>query len=102
MEKGFPISPDCAVFLSDAHLNQDDRSEVSYAYITHLQPSCGHGSAGKREMSGGLVFGAGEGNRTLISGLGSPHSTTEPHPLPKNCITGNRSGELMQQLSFAC
>src|SRR6266404_3925474 len=24
--------------------------------------------------------GAGEGNRTLISGLGSPHSTTEPHP----------------------
>ncbi len=30
-----------------------------------------------------LIFnGAGEGNRTLISGLGSPHSTTEPHPLP--------------------
>ena len=27
-----------------------------------------------------LVIGAGEGNRTLISGLGSPHSTTEPHP----------------------
>src|ERR1039458_4813554 len=26
--------------------------------------------------------GAGEGNRTLISGLGSPHSTTEPHQLP--------------------
>jgi hypothetical protein len=26
--------------------------------------------------------GAGEGNRTLISGLGSPHSTTEPHPHP--------------------
>ena len=26
--------------------------------------------------------GAGEGNRTLISGLGSPHSATEPHPLP--------------------
>lgn len=25
-------------------------------------------------------IGAGEGNRTLISGLGSPHSTTEPHP----------------------
>jgi len=24
MEKGFPISPDRAVFLSDAHLNQDD------------------------------------------------------------------------------
>src|SRR5690348_2537181 len=28
-----------------------------------------------------LKLGAGEGNRTLISGLGSPHSTTEPHPL---------------------
>ena len=27
------------------------------------------------------INGAGEGNRTLISGLGSPHSTTEPHPL---------------------
>jgi hypothetical protein len=26
------------------------------------------------------INGAGEGNRTLISGLGSPHSTTEPHP----------------------
>ena len=24
MEKGFPISPERAVFLSDAHLNQDD------------------------------------------------------------------------------
>src|SRR6266704_1679698 len=24
--------------------------------------------------------GAGEGNRTLVSGLGSPHSTIEPHP----------------------
>ena len=24
MEKGFPISPDRAVFLADAHLNQDD------------------------------------------------------------------------------
>src|SRR5580765_4412745 len=28
-----------------------------------------------------IINGAGEGNRTLISGLGSPHSTTEPHPL---------------------
>src|SRR6476620_3901759 len=24
--------------------------------------------------------GAGEGNRTLVSGLGSPRSTIEPHP----------------------
>ena len=29
-----------------------------------------------------IEIGAGEGNRTLISGLGSPHSTTEPHPPP--------------------
>src|SRR4051794_41155739 len=27
------------------------------------------------------INGAGEGNRTLVSGLGSPHSTIEPHPL---------------------
>ena len=26
------------------------------------------------------VIGAGEGNRTLVSGLGSPHSTIGPHP----------------------
>jgi hypothetical protein len=33
------------------------------------------------DFIGDLKIGAGEGNRTLISGLGSPHSTTEPHPL---------------------
>jgi hypothetical protein len=27
-------------------------------------------------------IGAGEGNRTLVSALGRPHSTIEPHPLP--------------------
>jgi UDP-2,3-diacylglucosamine hydrolase len=30
MEKGFPISPDRAVFLSDAHLNQDDRHSQAF------------------------------------------------------------------------
>src|SRR5438270_11740703 len=30
----------------------------------------------------GEINGAGEGNRTLVSGLGSPHSTIEPHPHP--------------------
>src|SRR5437867_13052297 len=29
-----------------------------------------------------IINGAGEGNRTLVSGLGSPHSTIEPHPHP--------------------
>src|SRR5438034_11063347 len=29
-----------------------------------------------------MLNGAGEGNRTLVSGLGSPRSTIEPHPLP--------------------
>ena len=29
-----------------------------------------------------IISGAGEGNRTLVSGLGSPHSTIEPHPRP--------------------
>ena len=28
----------------------------------------------------GHSSGAGEGNRTLVSGLGSPRSTIEPHP----------------------
>ena len=28
-----------------------------------------------------IINGAGEGNRTLVSGLGRPHSTIEPHPL---------------------
>ena len=35
------------------------------------------------------INGAGEGNRTLVSGLGSPHSTIEPHPL--SCFQPNRS-----------
>lgn len=30
MEKGFPISPDRAVFLSDSHLNQDDRNSRAF------------------------------------------------------------------------
>ncbi len=28
-----------------------------------------------------IMNGAGEGNRTLVSALGRPHSTIEPHPL---------------------
>ena len=28
-----------------------------------------------------IKIGAGEGNRTLVSALGRPHSTIEPHPL---------------------
>jgi hypothetical protein len=32
-------------------------------------------------LFGNLGFGAGEGNRTLVSGLGSLRSTIEPHPL---------------------
>src|SRR6266481_8737426 len=31
-----------------------------------------------------IINGAGEGNRTLVSGLGSPHSTIEPHPRARN------------------
>ncbi len=27
-----------------------------------------------------IMNGAGEGNRTLVSALGRPHSTIEPHP----------------------
>ena len=34
----------------------------------------------------GIGVGAGEGNRTLVSGLGSPRSTIEPHPLPVACL----------------
>src|SRR5258708_5062560 len=34
-----------------------------------------------------ISSGAGEGNRTLVSDLGSPRSTIEPHPLrvPRTC-----------------
>jgi hypothetical protein len=28
-----------------------------------------------------IMNGAGEGNRTLVSALGRPHTTIEPHPL---------------------
>ena len=37
-----------------------------------------------------MAIGAGEGNRTLVSGLGSPRSTIEPHPLraPGSCSKG--------------
>jgi len=33
MEKGFPISPDRAVFLSDAHLNQDDTHSRNFVAL---------------------------------------------------------------------
>ena len=38
-------------------------------------------SAWKADASllGHTVIGASEGNRTLVSGLGSPHSAIEPH-----------------------
>ena len=34
-------------------------------------------------LLGDHEVGAGEGNRTLVSGLGSPRSTIEPHPRPE-------------------
>src|SRR5438094_524293 len=41
--------------------------------------------AGVKIIWNGVIFGseagAGEGNRTLVSALGRPHSTIEPHPL---------------------
>ncbi len=36
----------------------------------------------KFSQIGSCESGAGEGNRTLVSGLGSPHSTIGPHPHP--------------------
>jgi hypothetical protein len=39
--------------------------------------------------------GAGEGNRTLVSALGRPHSTIEPHPLTSTFIS-NRLAAVMQ------
>ena len=35
-----------------------------------------------------IMNGAGEGNRTLVSGLGSPHSTIEPHPRQAQLVAG--------------
>jgi UDP-2,3-diacylglucosamine hydrolase len=43
MEKGFPISPDRAVFLSDAHLNQDDRH--SRAFVSFAEAAASGGVA---------------------------------------------------------
>ena len=34
-----------------------------------------------------ILNGAGEGNRTLVSALGRPHSTIEPHPLNHKELT---------------
>jgi hypothetical protein len=41
--------------------------------------SCYTGATPVRKLL--TITGAGEGNRTLVSGLGSPRSTIEPHPL---------------------
>ncbi len=35
-----------------------------------------------------MLNGAGEGNRTLVSGLGSPRSTIEPHPRHTQVVAG--------------
>src|SRR5215472_431379 len=48
-----------------------------------------------------IINGAGEGNRTLISGLGSPHSTTEPHPLPGCRLVSAFSG-LCKPAFYSC
>ena len=46
--------------------------------------------------------GAGEGNRTLVSGLGSPHSTIEPHPRRETeLIENNRRGARTQRWSWS-
>ena len=45
--------------------------------------------------------GAGEGNRTLVSGLGSPHSTIEPHPRRETeLVENNRRGARTQRWSW--
>ena len=46
--------------------------------------------------------GAGEGNRTLVSGLGSPHSTIEPHPHREDCLVQlNHRGPRTQRRSWS-
>ena len=60
--------------------NHNNQKGVFYAFVIQndfLKRSKVSDSA---VLLGNLKIGAGEGNRTLISGLGSPHSTTEPHP----------------------
>jgi len=49
-----------------------------------------------------IMNGAGEGNRTLVSGLGSPHSTIEPHPHRENELEkSNRRGSRTQRWSWS-
>ncbi len=45
-------------------------------------------------------IGAGEGNRTLVSGLGSPHSTIGPHPLSQNDLIPTRLPDGIQGVIF--
>ena len=57
-----------------------------------------------QNLSGSGVYwpvrrGAGEGNRTLVSGLGSPHSTIEPHPLPGSALTVSIEGRSRQSIN---
>src|SRR5438874_1104723 len=52
------------------------------------------------------ISGAGEGNRTLVSGLGSPHSTIEPHPrnagiVYNSLFLGVQQGSFLDQDVFS-
>src|SRR5204862_5202315 len=48
-----------------------------------------------------MLNGAGEGNRTLVSGLGSPRSTIEPHPQSKALRRYSRGKCWFQSRSLA-
>src|SRR5262249_1917310 len=49
-----------------------------------------------------IINGAGEGNRTLVSGLGSPHSASEPRPLTASGLVAPREPRAQLQSWAVC
>ena len=56
--------------LEQSHVKKIPNKLVRLTVITHVSNHA-------------VKIGAGEGNRTLVSGLGRPRSTIEPHPPPR-------------------
>src|SRR5437868_11926872 len=52
----------------------------------------------RRSGKGPQITGAGEGNRTLVSGLGSPHSTIEPHPHSDRLCIANVASPFKEEM----
>ena len=76
-------------FIRPREQNFSARDRPLLSHFCHTRPQGGCIQQGRERKLLGLwerlrtEIGAGEGNRTLVSGLGSPRSTIEPHPPPR-------------------